>query len=63
MLFAVVNLARWYDVDAESALRQANRKFRRRFEELESEVNRKGLDIADLDINDLDRIWNNVKDK
>lgn len=63
LLFAVVNLARWYDVDAESALRQANRKFRRRFEELESEVNRKGLDIADLDINDLDRIWNNVKDK
>ncbi len=31
LIFAVVNLARWYKVDAESALREANARFRKRF--------------------------------
>ncbi|GAH37699.1 unnamed protein product, partial [marine sediment metagenome] len=36
LLFAVVNLARWIKIDAESALRSANVRFRERFEDLES---------------------------
>jgi tetrapyrrole methylase family protein/MazG family protein len=63
LLFAVVNLARWHKVDAESALRQANRKFRQRFEDLESEVHRQGIDIAQLNIDELDKLWNRVKKK
>ncbi len=35
LLFVAVNLARWLDVDAESALREANLKFSRRFRQVE----------------------------
>ena len=63
LLFAVVNLARWHSVDAESALRKANGKFRQRFEELEREVDSQGKDIARLEIEELDRLWNRVKDE
>ena len=62
LLFSVVNLARWHDVDAESALRHANRKFRQRFEKLESEVRKQGKDIAKLNIQELDQLWNRVKE-
>lgn len=62
LLFAVVNLSRWLEVDAESALRQANRKFRQRFEKLEGEVRKQGKDIAKLDIQELDQLWNRVKE-
>ena len=61
LLFAAVNLARWHEVDAESALRKANLKFRRRFERLEGEVRNQGKDITQLDISDLDRLWNRTK--
>ena len=63
LLFAAVNLARWHEVDAESALRKANLKFRRRFERLESEVRNQGKDITQLDISDLDRLWNRTKEE
>lgn len=63
LLFAVVNLARWYSVDAESALRQANRKFRQRFEQLEDECRRDGKEISSLGIDELDQIWERVKKK
>lgn len=63
LLFAVVNLARWYSVDAESALRQANRKFRQRFEQLEDECRRDGKEISSLGNDELDQIWERVKKK
>ena len=63
LLFAVVNLARWHEVDAESALRLANNKFRQRFEDMEGEVRRQEMDIANLNIRELDQLWNRVKEK
>jgi tetrapyrrole methylase family protein/MazG family protein len=63
LLFAVVNLARWYQVDAESALRQANRKFRQRFEQLEYECRKEGKGISSLSIDELDQLWEQVKKK
>lgn len=63
LLFAVVNLARWMNIDAESALRSANTRFRRRFEELETEVQRQGRDVTALTLEELDALWNAVKKK
>ncbi len=63
LLFAVVNLARWFKIDAESALRGANTRFRNRFETMEAEVQRQGKDIASLSLNELDDLWNSVKRK
>ena len=61
ILFVVVNLANWLDVDAESALRGANLKFNRRFRQVERLVAERGLDWADLDLAALDVLWEEVK--
>jgi tetrapyrrole methylase family protein/MazG family protein len=63
LLFAVVNLARWFKIDAESALRAANTRFRNRFEDLETEVRNQGSDVSALTLEELDELWNSVKRK
>jgi tetrapyrrole methylase family protein/MazG family protein len=63
LLFAVVNLTRWFDIDAESALRSANTRFRKRFEDLEKEVQGKGRNVSELTLAELDELWNAVKKK
>lgn len=61
LLFAVVNLARWYDVDAESALREANKRFHQRFSYLESSVKVLGVNLSDLSLDDLNALWSEAK--
>lgn len=61
LLFAVVNLARFLQFDAESALRRANQKFRRRFREIEEEAGRRGKSLAELSAAQLDELWNQAK--
>lgn len=61
LLFAVVNLARWLKIDAESSLRAANTRFRKRFEALESKVDAQGRDVSNLTFEELDALWNTVK--
>ena len=52
LLFAVVNLARHLNVDAEEALRQANRKFEARFRQIETAPG-----FADLSLDDKEALW------
>lgn len=61
LLFAVVNLCRFVDLQAEETLRKANRKFVRRFKRMETELNTQGKDISDQSLEELDRIWNKIK--
>ena len=61
LLFAVVNLARRLEVDAEAALRAANAKFERRFREVEARARAAGGDPARLDLAALDALWEEVK--
>jgi len=63
LLFAVVNLARHLDVDAEQALSHANRKFERRFRAMEADINKEGLDIRGLDLDALEARWLKAKKK
>jgi ATP diphosphatase len=63
LLFAVVNLGRHYGVDAEEALRGANRKFERRFAFIESELNRLGKTPAQSDLAEMDSLWDKAKSK
>jgi tetrapyrrole methylase family protein/MazG family protein len=62
LLFAVANWARWLDVDPETALRKANARFARRFGHLEDEARERGLDIADLSIDELEAFWQAAKE-
>jgi tetrapyrrole methylase family protein/MazG family protein len=61
VLFAVVNLARHLDVDAELALRAAATKFRRRFEQVEALATERGVDLASAGLAALDALWDEVK--
>lgn len=61
LLFAVVNLARHLDVDAENALTGANRKFERRFAEMEKAIRDSGGRFRDHNLESLDREWRAAK--
>ena len=61
LLFAVVNLSRKCKLDAESALQAATDKFARRFNLLEDELTRRGQKLGDVDLTELDSIWNEIK--
>lgn len=63
LLFSVVNLARHAGVDAESALRAANRKFARRFAHVERRVRDEhgGWSETALPLEALDRFWDEAK--
>lgn len=61
LLFAVVNLARFLDVEPELALRRANAKFSRRFRALETRLRERGETFDDHDLASLDRLWDAVK--
>jgi tetrapyrrole methylase family protein/MazG family protein len=61
LLTALVNLARWLGVDAESALRTTNERFCRRFRTLEQLADQRGLTLRELDIQALDALWDEAK--
>jgi tetrapyrrole methylase family protein / MazG family protein len=61
LLFAVVNLARWSDLDAESALREANTRFRGRFEKIEAAARAQGKALKELTLEELDSLWEEAK--
>jgi len=63
LLFAVINAARLYGVDPESALNRSSEKFRRRFTYLEEQTLRKGLQFKDLSLAQMDAIWDEAKAK
>ena len=61
MLFAVVNLARKCKIDAESALQGGTDKFVTRFNQLEDEVKARGKELGEVDLSEMDEIWNRIK--
>lgn len=63
LLFSCVNLIRHAGVDAEEALRRANRKFERRFRCMESALQAQGQDIHDAGPQALDRLWDEAKSR
>ena len=61
VLFAVVNLARKCKIDAESALQRATDKFVTRFNQLEDELRKQGKRLGDVELAEMDAIWNEIK--
>lgn len=61
LLFAVVNLARHLDVEAADALREGNRKFSRRFARVQQLVKQRGLQMEQLELEQLERLWQRAK--
>jgi len=63
LLFALVNLARWKKVDAESALRGTNMKFKKRFGYVEQGAKKQGRDLSALSLDEMESLWQEAKRK
>lgn len=61
ILFTLVNIARKNGINPEDALRNANIKFRSRFNSLEQKVLAQDRELKDVPLTELDRIWDEVK--
>jgi tetrapyrrole methylase family protein / MazG family protein len=61
LLFAVVNWARWLDVDPESALRRANAKFYGRFAHMEAAAQGLGKSLSEMSLKEMDVLWEAAK--
>src|SRR5438477_11181683 len=61
LLFAVVNLSRKLTIDPRAALERANEKFTRRFEAVERLAEQRGVDIGHVGLDELDKLWDEVK--
>lgn len=63
LLFSVINAARLYNIDPETALEKTNRKFIKRFNYLEQETIKKGKNLRDLSLDEMDKIWEKAKER
>lgn len=61
VLFALVNYARFLDLDPEAALEKTNKKFIRRFQQMEHIAQEQGKHLHDMTLAEMDALWNNVK--
>lgn len=61
LLFAVVNVARFLNVDPEAALRKTNLKFRRRFRAIEDRFS--GQDLSEVGLEAMDGVWEEAKEE
>ena len=62
-MFAVINAARLYGLNPDTALHRARDKFRRRFTYLEENTIRKGRNLTDMTLAEMDAIWDEGKAK
>jgi len=63
VLFSIVNLARFLKVDPELALERTNRKFMDRFNKMEIIANERGQSLLDMNLEEMDALWNLVKER
>jgi tetrapyrrole methylase family protein/MazG family protein len=61
LFFVLVNLARWKRLDAESALRETNLRFKRRFTLMEQGASKQNRKLSDFSASELDELWETAK--
>ncbi len=61
MLFAAVNIARFLEIDPETALRKANSKFEKRFRRLEAHFAAQGKALKNLSLDEMESSWQELK--
>jgi MazG family protein len=63
LLFSLVNFARFLNIDAENALEVTNKKFIKRFTQMEEKALAGGKPLAQMTLQEMDAIWNQIKRK
>jgi len=61
LFFTVVNIARYLNVDPEQALRRTNKKFRERFESMETEAHKNQKRLEELTLEQMEELWQKSK--
>jgi uncharacterized protein YabN with tetrapyrrole methylase and pyrophosphatase domain len=61
LMFALVNLARFLEIDAEDTTREADNKFQRRFEYMEKRAKQIGKPLDSMTLEEMDVLWNEVR--
>ena len=61
VLFSLINYARFLQIDAEGALEKTNKKFIFRFKLMEEAARNNGKNLADLNLEEMDALWNEIK--
>ena len=61
LLFSLVNFARFLNIDAENALEITNKKFIKRFTQMEEKAQATGKPLAEMTLEEMDAIWNQIK--
>jgi tetrapyrrole methylase family protein/MazG family protein len=61
LFFALVNLARWKNVDSESALRETSMRFKKRFTFVEQEAKKQGRKLSEMSIDEMEALWQEAK--
>jgi MazG family protein len=61
LLFSLVNFARFLNVDAENALERTNKKFIKRFTQMEEAAMASGKELNAMSLEEMDAIWNQIK--
>jgi nucleoside triphosphate diphosphatase len=62
LFFTLVNLSRHLAVDPESALKKTNRKFRHRFQFVESELKKRGTKLENTSLDEMELLWQQAKE-
>ena len=63
LLFSIVNVARWYEIDPEAALRGSVRRFANRFGHIETAADSNGTSLVDMTFEEMDVLWEEAKKK
>ena len=61
LIFVLVNLARWKKIDAESAVRETNLKFKNRFAYIEQAAKQQGRSLSDMSLDEMEELWQVAK--
>lgn len=61
VMFSLINYARFLQIDAEGALEKTNKKFITRFKLMEEAARNNGKNLADLTLEEMDGLWNEIK--
>ena len=62
LFFSVINAARLYDIDPETALERTNRKFIKRFKYLEEKTIHQGNSLKKMSLGEMNKIWEESKE-
>ncbi|HSH52072.1 MAG TPA: nucleoside triphosphate pyrophosphohydrolase [Bacteroidales bacterium] len=61
LFFSLINAARLYDIDPETALERTNKKFINRFNYLEEQTLKKGIPLKDMTLDEMNVVWEKAK--